>query len=117
MRRLSRASKPAGGAATTWVFVPGWKCYRLVAVARIVASSADARDVSCRREPHVEQESHERENPMREKASKTRPQPSADLLKTSQDGKIELTEGELEQVHGGKHVAGVKYEDITTTCT
>ncbi len=52
---------------------------------------------------------------MRQKASKTSPQPSADLLKTSQDGKIELTEAELDQVHGGKHIAGVKYEDITIT--
>jgi bacteriocin-like protein len=30
--------------------------------------------------------------------------------------KTELTEAELSKVSGGKHLAGVKYEDVTINC-
>ena len=42
-----------------------------------------------------------------------------DLIKpASEDGKTELSETELGGVTGGnKHLAGVKYEDITVNCT
>ena len=39
--------------------------------------------------------------------------PSRKSLETGKQCTIELTEGELDQVSGGKHIAGVKYEDIT----
>jgi hypothetical protein len=35
------------------------------------------------------------------------------LIKTGKKEEVELTEGQLDQVPGGKHIAGVKYEDIT----
>ena len=38
------------------------------------------------------------------------------LIKTGKKEEVELTEEQLGQASGGKHLAGVKYEDITVNC-
>jgi hypothetical protein len=55
---------------------------------------------------------------MHKETSKQRRKLSADsLIKTGKKEEVELTEEQLGQVSGGsKHIAGVKYEDITVNC-
>jgi len=54
---------------------------------------------------------------MNKETSKQRRKLSADsLIKTGKREEVELTEQQLSQASGGKHLAGVKYEDITVNC-
>ena len=54
---------------------------------------------------------------MNKETSKQRRKLSADsLIKTGKKEEVELTEQQLSQASGGKHLAGVKYEDITVNC-
>jgi hypothetical protein len=59
----------------------------------------------------------ERRARMNKETSKQRRKLSADsLIKTGKKEEVELTEEQLGQASGGKHLAGVKYEDITVNC-
>jgi hypothetical protein len=54
---------------------------------------------------------------MNKETSKQRRKLSVDsLIKTGKREEVELTEQQLSQASGGKHLAGVKYEDITVNC-
>jgi hypothetical protein len=50
---------------------------------------------------------------MSKETTKQQTAPSRKSLETGKQRTTELTEGELDQVSGGKHIAGVKYEDIS----
>jgi hypothetical protein len=50
---------------------------------------------------------------MSKETTKQQTAPPREPLETGKQSTIELTEGELDQVSGGKHIAGVKYEDIS----